>query len=142
MNYVRAGTLVAAAAVVTAFLAPTALKTTTITKQGSSVAGVHFSWLAWVATSCFAAGIVAALAVLWPYTWIWGHNPHDLLDKFDDPDRPRDEAALYYHLAYYNENHHANNANKMKHLYFSFEAGCMLLAAEIGFWIAAIATLR
>jgi hypothetical protein len=138
----RAGTLLAAASVVTAFLAPAAVKTTTVTARGISDAGVHFSSLAWAATGSFVAGTIAALVVLWPYTWTWAHNTHDLMDKFLDPACQRDEEELYYHLAYYNETHHSANGRKMKRLYLSFEGGCILLAGEIGFWIASIATSR
>jgi hypothetical protein len=130
----RAGTLLAAAALVTGFLAPPALKVS----DGSSTSEYHFICLSWAATGCFVGAVVASLVVLLPRKWTFGHDAHDLMDKFLETDPPSKPRELYYHLAYYNEKHHKTNAKKMGWLFLAFGLGCGCLAAEIGLWLGAI----
>ena len=132
----RAGTLLAAASLVTAFLAPAALeardpKTHELVRQ--------FDALAWIATGSFVAVVIAALVVLWPYDWIFGHSSHDLMDQLLDAKPPADEATVPRHLAYYNDENHTTNAAKLGRLLLAFEIGCILLTVEIGVWLAALA---
>jgi hypothetical protein len=130
----RAGTLLAAAALVTAFLAPPALKVS----ESSTRASFHFGLLAWLATGAFVGVVLTSLGVLLPKSWVFGHGAWDLLDKFVEAKPPRDEVELQYHLAYYNEEYHEANAKKIGWLFLVFAAGCALLAAEVGFWLAAV----
>lgn len=130
----RAGTLLAAAALVTAFLAPPALRTA----DTASGVSYQFGRLAWAATGCFVAAVVAALVVLLPRKWTFGHDAHDLMDKFLDSEPRGSVDEIHYHLAYYNELHHRDNATKLGRLLVVFGIGCACLAAEIGFWLSAI----
>lgn len=133
----RAGTLLAAAALVTAFLAPPALKVT----DSSGKADYAFSYLSWAATGCFVGAVLMALLVLLPKRkWLFGHDIWTLMDQFfqTDPKIREDAEALRYHLTYYNEKHHRSNSKKMGWLFWWFGLGCALLAAEIGLWLAAI----
>jgi hypothetical protein len=133
----RAGTLLAAASLVTAFLAPAALE---VRDPGTSRVVRHFDSWAWLATGSFVALVVAALIVLWPYQWIFGHNAHELMDNLLDVDPPADETTVLRHLAYYNEENHEANAKKLGRLFLAFGVGCILLAAELAFWLAALTT--
>jgi hypothetical protein len=130
----RAGTLLAASALVTAFLAPPALEV-----AGSDGVVRHFNCWTWAATAAFVGVVVAALVILWPYKWVFGHAAHDLMDHLLDVNPPADEATILRHLAYYNDVNHSSNADKLRWLFGAFELGCLLLAAEIGFWLAALA---
>lgn len=131
----RAGTLLAAASLVTAFLAPPALETT---RRGNVVR--VFDGFAWSATGCFVGLVIVSLVVLWPYRWIFGHDAHQLMDDLLDPDPPTDEAVLLRHLAYWNDVNHTSNAEKLEWLFVAFGLGSVLLAAEIAFWLAALTT--
>jgi hypothetical protein len=133
----RAGTLLAAAALVTAFLAPAALEMRE--ERSQSVVRV-FDWWASLATGSFVGVVGAALVVLWPYRWIFGHSAHDLMDHLLDANPPADEATVFRHLAYYNDVNHTSNVDRLKRLFFAFEIGCVLLGAEIALWLMALAT--
>jgi hypothetical protein len=133
----RAGTLLGAASLVTAFLAPQALRVER-SAAGASAKAAMFDTLAWVATGAFVGVVLCAMAVLLPYKWIFGHSAHELMDHLLDPEPPNGEARLYRHLAYYNDVHHTANATKLGRLFFIFALGCVLLAAEIGLWLFAI----
>ena len=135
----RAGTLIAAASLVTAFLAPPALEAF----DPHTKTTVHrFDTFAWLATGSFVAVLVAALAVLMPYGWIFGHSAHKLMDDLLEPEppaKPADEATVLRHLAYYNDVNHTSNAKTMWKLYLAFALGCALLVAEVAFWLASLA---
>lgn len=133
----RAGTLLGAASLVTAFLAPLALEGRDPT-TGEAVR--VFDALAWAATGAFVGVIVAALLVLWPYRWVFGHSSHELMDEFLDADPAADEASLLRHLSYYNDVNHTANATKLGRLFYIFAIGCLLLAVEIALWLAALTT--
>jgi hypothetical protein len=131
----RAGTLLAAASLVTAFLAPPALE------ANRNLATVRvFDGLAWAATGCFVGLVIVSLAVLWPYKWTFGHDAHKLMDDLLDTDPPADEETLLRHLSYWNDVNHTSNLATLRPLFFAFGLGCVLLAAEIGLWLAALTT--
>jgi len=132
----RAGTLLAAASLVTAFLAPPALE---VRDPQTNAVVREFHTLAWIATGSFVAVVVAALIVLLPYKWVFGHSSHELMDKLLDPTPPADEATVLRHLAYYNDVNHTENGTKLGRLFVVFELGCLLLIVEIVFWLAALA---
>ena len=136
----RAGTLISAAALVTAFLAPPALSkgTITLTLRAAQSTHIHFASYSWAATSAFVGVAVSALAILWPYGWTFGHNAHSLMDQHLDRKYPSDEAKIYRHLAYYNEVNHSENAKKLNRLFGIFALGCVLLVVEIGLWLTAL----
>jgi hypothetical protein len=132
----RAGTLIAAASLVTAFLAPPALEAF----DPHTEMTVHrFDMFAWLATASFVGVLIAALGVLLPYGWIFGHSAHKLMDDLLDVDPPADEATVLRHLAYYNDVNHTSNAKKMWKLFLAFALGCALLVAEVAFWLASLA---
>jgi hypothetical protein len=133
----RAGTLLAAASLVTAFLAPPALQTRDAITQDVST---HFGASAWLATAAFIGVVLLALVVLWPYGWMFGHSSHKLMDSLLDAQPPADEATLLRHLSYYNDVNHGANAKKMGRLFGAFAAGCCFLAGEIAFWLNALAS--
>src|SRR5262245_61945265 len=93
----RAGTLIAAASLATAFLAPPALEVfDPITRTT-----VHqLDTFAWLATASFVLVLITTLLVLWPYSWIWGHSAHALMDQLLDVEPAADEATVLRHLAY------------------------------------------
>jgi hypothetical protein len=132
----RAGTLLAAAALVTAFLAPPALE---MRDPATGEIVHHFGPTAWAATGAFVALVVAALVDLWPYRWLFGHSSHTLMDHLLDVDPPATEATVLRHLSYYNDEYHTANGKKITRLFFAFEVGCLLLAAEIGLWLYTLA---
>jgi hypothetical protein len=132
----RAGTLLAAASLATGFLAPAALEVRDPITRGVVR---EFDTLAWLATGAFGLVVVAALVVLWPYKWTFGHSAHGLMDHLLDATPPANEATVLRHLSYYNEENHTANKKTLARLHIVFEVGCLLLAAEIALWIAAIA---
>lgn len=132
----RAGTLLAAASLVTAFLAPAALEVRDPTTQ---TVVREFDTLAWVATGFFVAVVVSALIVLWPYKWRFGHSSHGLMDQLLDVEPLKEERVVLRHLSYFNDEAHTANATKLGRLFAVFALGCVLLAVEIGLWLAALA---
>jgi hypothetical protein len=92
------------------------------------------------ATGSFVVLVIAAVVVVWPYEWLFGHSSHQLMDSLLDADPPADESAVLRHLAYYNDENHDTNAATMGWLFVAFAVGCLLLLAEIGSWLAALAT--
>jgi hypothetical protein len=133
----RAGTLLAAASLVTAFLAPPALE---VSDSGRKATIHEFDVWSSLATGSFVVLVIAAVVVLWPYEWVFGHSSHELMDSLLDPEPPADESAVLRHLAYYNDENHNANAVTLGWLFLAFAVGCLLLLAEIGFWLAALAT--
>jgi hypothetical protein len=132
----RAGTLLAAASLVTAFLAPPALE---MRDPATGTVVRHFDGTAWTATGAFVAVVIASLVVLWPYQWLFGHSSHDLMDHLLDVDPPATEAIVLRHLAYYNDKNHSDNAVKVTRLFNVFGVGCVLLVVEIGLWLYTLA---
>jgi hypothetical protein len=133
----RAGTLLAAASLVTAFLAPGALE---VRDPQTNAMVRQFDTLAWIATGSFVAVVLAALIILLGYRWTFGHSARDLMDVLLDTQPPADEATVLRHLAYYNDVNHTQNQTKLGRLFVIFELGCLLLIIEIAVWLAALAT--
>lgn len=132
----RAGTLLAAASLVTAFLAPAALE---VVDSSTQNVVNEFDTLAWLATGSFVAVVATALIVLWPYKWVFGHSSHDLMEQLLDTDTPASEATVLRHLSYYNDENHTANASKLQNLFRVFALGSLLLVLEIALWVGALA---
>lgn len=133
----RAGTLLAAASLVTAFLAPGALE---VRDPQTNAMVRQFDTLAWIATGSFVAVVLGALIILLGYRWTFGHSSHELMDVLLDTEPPADEATVLRHLAYYNDVNHTRNQTTLGRLFVIFELGCLLLLIEIACWLAALAT--
>ena len=131
----RAGTLLAAVSVATAFLSSQALD------------GPELGGLAWSAIVLFCLVVALALAVLLSILWAWtfSHHPHLLIGIHIESDhpppnwKPSTPSEIYRNLAYWNGVHYDKNGRKLALMFSLFTAACLALAAEIVIWLILLA---
>jgi hypothetical protein len=135
----RAGTLLAAAAIVTSFLGAEALKDPGGT-PGSSDRSLQYAEL--TAIGAFIALAVAVVVVLWPRKFTFRISAkHYLTNHIKDPSNDlTDEASwsterLQRNLALWIEKHVIANQRKINQLLWAFRLGCVLLAVEVVAWL-------
>jgi hypothetical protein len=136
----RAGTLLTAASLITAFLGGQGLGAHQVVVRISGEAVTHpeITRLGWGAVGCFIGVLLVAFVLLLPWRWVFTHDVHKLLDDFDVPTPKPPEHDLYYHLAYWNHVNAHGNAKKLELMFGFFGLGCALLAAEAILWILVI----
>lgn len=125
----RAGTLLAAASLVTSFLggqvlAKPQLSSGVVTRPEIGTEG-------WFAIAFFVALAVLTLAILWPYQWRFVMSAKTILSNggtstFD---------ASQQELAEFHETNHDLNAEKLDQLFWCFRLACVLLVAETIAWV-------
>jgi hypothetical protein len=131
----RAGTLLAAVSVATAFLSTQAFETPDL--------GV----LAWSAIVLFSLVVLLALAVLVtvPWSWTFVHHPHLLIGIHLDSDRPppgwqpSTPSEIYRNISYWNGVHYNKNSAKLVVMSVLFAMACVALVAEIVIWLILLA---
>jgi hypothetical protein len=129
----RAGTLVAAASVATAFLSTQALDTPEL---GS---------LAWSAIILFCIVVVVSLAILVPWGWTFSHHPHLLIGIHLESERPSPgwkpstASEIYRNISYWNGVHYSENGRKLELMLVLFAVACAALTAEIVIWLILLA---
>lgn len=114
----RAGTLLAAAALVASFFGPTAFR------EGSgawALAGAVVSLM-------FVLG--CALAIVWPYEFRFGLSATVILDDHAKPGRRTPIEPLKAFLARALDERRERNQRKIRRLLQVFQAGCICLAVE------------
>jgi hypothetical protein len=131
----RAGTLLGAVSIATAFLSSQALDTTEL---GS---------LEWIVIVLFCLVVLLSLAVLVPFPWSWkfAHHPHLLIGIHLESERPpprwkpSSPSEIYRNISYWNGVHYDKNGRKLALMFFLFTAACLALAAEIVIWLILLA---
>ena len=122
----RAGTLLAAASLVTSFLGGQALAKPTLDKGLVVRPDVGFE--GWVAIGFFVLVAVLTLAILWPYEWRFVMGAQTILTGADFETTQRD-------LAEYHEKNYDANKEKLDGLFWCFRLACIFLACETVAWI-------
>lgn len=129
---VRAGTLLAAAAIVTSFLGAEALK-----DPGSKVGSVDRSLQLpeILAIAAFVGLAITVLVVLWPRGFIFRVSPSYYLKHHIEVDEPWTAERLQRNLAIWQELHVATNQKKLDCMMKWFQAGSVLLVLEVVAWL-------
>ena len=133
----RAGTLLAAASLATAFLSAPALSRHQIVEivHGQVLAHARLTPLSWVAIGLFCGVVGLTLVILIPWRWTFAHDPHKLIAVHLDPGPPSDLEELYRNLSYWNGAHFNQNGWKLEAMFGLFALACASLAAEMVIWL-------
>ena len=133
----RAGTLLAAASLATAFLSAQALSRHQVVElvRGSPLLHPELNSLAWAAVGLFCFVVALTLIVLIPWRWTFSHDPHLLIALHLDPGPPSSIDELYRNLSYWNGVHYQENGRKLQVMIGLFVTACMALAAGMVLWL-------
>lgn len=137
----RAGLVITAANVVTAFLGAPAIKNAMTPASGSTnIPGLTFG--GWLALLCFAIVGVCSIAILWPTKgWMFRFGAKDIIDRIDQhPDETL--PGMQRKLALLNERSFLDNERKINSLIWLVEIAAIALFFEAGFWLVALAQAR
>ena len=128
----RAGTLLAAASLVTSFFGTQALGTPTIT-AGLRVARASFGVLGWAAVLAFIAVTGLTIAALWPREWKLDMRPGPILDatRGSDIDERDGKAQL---AAYWDDNYEFNKL-RLDQILNCYQWACIALGVEVVAWL-------
>lgn len=122
----RAGTLLAAVNIATAFLA------------GSSLAHGNLSPYALGAVACFVVAVLLCIAVLWPSEgWVFANSPGALIRDYAEPSPPATLSETHRDVALWTQRHIDENEPRLRRRYWRFGIACAYLAVEIVLWLAA-----
>jgi hypothetical protein len=128
----RAGTLLAAASLVTSFLGGQALAKPTIT-DGAVVSPDVGTW-GWVAIAMFVGLAVVSILILLPYQWRFVMSPTIILSAGEGGD-PVTFTEAQAQLATYHEENYDSNQQRLDRLFWGFRVACVFLAGETVAWI-------
>lgn len=137
----RAGLVITAANVVTAFLGAPAIKAATTPLDPSSFApGLTFG--GWLALISFAIVGVCSVAMLWPRKgWNFRFSAGEIVDRIEK--RPEIRLPeMHKTLARFNDDSFSKNEEKISQLFWLLEIAAVFLFLEAGFWLASLAGLR
>lgn len=124
----RTGTLLAAAALITAFLGSAALARDP----------AHIDKIEWSAIGAFVGVAFLALVVLWPWTWYFAIGARVLFhDHVDVPDR-NSPAKLHRFLAERYDRNWDRNQVQLGRLFWCFRAASLCLVVEVCVWLFAL----
>lgn len=129
----RAGTLLAAAALVTSFLGAEALKDPGPTPN-SIDRTLQLAEI--LAIGAFIALAISVLVVLWPRKFTFRISPSYYLQNHIEVGTPWTTERLQRNLALWQERHLLANQEKIDSMMKWFQAGCFLLALEVVAWLA------
>ena len=128
----RAGTLLAAASLVTSFLGGTALVRPSLATTGQ-VTQAPIEFWGWIAIAAFCLIGVVALLVMWPYVWRFDMDPTRFV--VDAEDAGIGASELKRDLTTYHWANHGRNAVKLDWLFWAFRVGCIALVLETVSWL-------
>lgn len=128
----RAGTLVAAASLVSSFLGAQALKDSHLPKPAIAAVGV--------AVLALVVVIASAVVIVWPYTWRWGINAHLLLSAYVEGDDPATLDETRRSLAWYMQDDADTNQVKLDSLFRTLQLALIGVGIEVLSWLLALAT--
>jgi hypothetical protein len=124
----RAGTLLSAASLSTSFLAALGIKDQPLTG------------LAWLAIGLFLAMGVCAGLVLWPWDgWKFGMDTYKVVEEYVDGNNRLPVDEMKRDLALHPEENIQKNRTKLDRLFYAYEAGMVLLLAEVVVWLGVLA---
>ena len=127
----RAGTLLAAASLVTSFLGGAVLASPTLTSGVMTRPSISV-W-GWTAISAFCVIGAVSLIILWPYTWRFDMNPVSIITSAEAAGLNANELKL--DLAGFHRNNFESNQWKLDWLFWAFRLGCAALVLEAIAWI-------
>lgn len=126
----RAGTVLAASALVSSFLGGQALRSSTRIAVFSMV-GLAFT--------AFVLSALATLVILWPFEFRFMLSPRAMIEGLDrQPDRSSRPGAFYRALALQLEWRYDQNADKIRRLQWAFQLAIVFLVAEVACWIVVL----
>lgn len=132
----RAGLLITAANVITAFLGGAAIKTAT-----GSIVVVNLSLGGWLALATFAGVMILAISILWPWDrWNFAFDVDQLLAKADEPGVTL--PWVHSKLAGLNEDSFRKNEKQLRKLFSRFAWAAVLLLFEAVFWVMSLAQIQ
>jgi hypothetical protein len=126
----RAGTLLSASSLVTAFLGGLALSQFRDAHHHSSL-----SSLAWSAIAAFVTTVVLTIGILLPWPWTFVLSPRILVEDHLDRSSKTDPDDLRRFLATTMEGHHTKNATILGRLFLVFGLASALLVYEAVSWL-------
>ncbi len=127
----RAGILLSAASVASAFLGATAL-------EGEHD---HFSALSIVALALFGLVVALCVYVLWPSKgWTFVHNGKALVETYVDKNQSID--AMRKQMTLDNTQYRVDNKAKIDCRFLGFRLACIGLGADIILWLIELGTRR
>lgn len=127
----RAGLVITAANVVTAFLATPAIRD----RPGGAGVGPG----GWVAIGLFVAVMVLALHILWPtHDWSFSFDARKIVGMIEG-DKSYNLGGLQRRLAKLNEDSRDANETQIRSMFWDFKWACVALAAEVGVWVLVLA---
>jgi len=124
----RAGQLIAAAAITTSFF-------------GGRVIGSHVHLASWVAIGCFIGLSLSVLAILWPRRdWEFALSPAQLIATYIEPtdDPPVDLPTIHRDLALHMGVSVQSNRRQLRWVFGAFRRGAILLTGEVVAWAIAL----
>ena len=129
----RAGTILAAASLVTSFLGGQALAKPSI--SGGVEIQANIGVWGWVAIAAFAGVALLALAILFPYTWKFEQSARAIIGIVETTPEPVTAEDAERELALRHEINFDSNRLKLDRLFWCFGAACGLIAIEAVAWV-------
>lgn len=117
-------------------LSSTALTTSFLGGQSFDGGLVATSWLALTA---FVGVAALSLAILWPRSWEFTANPHEVIEAYIDVDQPSPPAEIHRELSLHMHRSYVENRAALEQLSLIFQIASGLLTLEIIFWIISLA---
>jgi hypothetical protein len=130
----RAGTLVAAAALVSTFLGAETLRDDRLPAPALAAAIT--------AVAALVVVIAAAAVILLPYQWRWGIDAWALLRDYVQPenDRPATLDELRRDLAWHMQDDANHNDAQLRRLFLALTVAVIAIGAEVAAWTTALLT--
>lgn len=128
----RAGTLLAAASLVTSFLGGQVLAKPTLSEGVLSQPDVGTE--GWIAILMFVGVAGLTLAILWPYDWRFVMGAGAILQASG----AESFESVQGQLAKFHEKNYDANEGKLDRLFWFFRLACVLLVGETVAWVIAL----
>jgi hypothetical protein len=125
----RAGTVLAAAALVSSFLGGQALRNSQHLRALSFVG---------LALASFVVSALLALVIFWPFDFRFGLSARAMLAALGDHDGSSSTADFFRALALQLEWRYRQNSRKIRRLLWAFELGIVCLVLEVAAWLVVV----
>lgn len=126
----RAGTLVAAAALVSSFLGAATLGDKHQTRPATA--------LTILAVAAFLVVVAAVIVILWPYSWRTGVDADLLLLDYVEAPQPASLDETRRSLAYYIAEDVRTNSVRLDRLWWALRVAVCAIGAEVALWTFAL----
>jgi hypothetical protein len=127
----RAGTVLAAASLVTSFLGGQVLAQPVL--ANGVVVRPEIETPGWIAIGAFVLLAVLSLWILWPRKWRFETSAEQILKQLEGKTEPLD--TIYGQLAAFKDQDRRTNRSKLVWLFRLFQLACLLLVVETVAWI-------